>query len=223
MKDPLDAADAPPHAGPIEALGIVLLCFGWFIVGSLQSLAAWQAGAGRGRAFSDGSLAGLLVIELVLAAAAMAVLRARGYPLQALCPRPSWSGAFSGAGLYLGASLLITLVLPLVPHPADTPIGKMMAGAHVSLSTLIPVALVNGTYEEMFLLAYLMRGLRRYGASTALGIALLVRLLYHMYQGPVGALAVVLYGAVVGVYYQRTGRLFPAVLAHVIADAAAFI
>jgi membrane protease YdiL (CAAX protease family) len=223
MKEPLDAAQATPHAAPFEALCMVLLCFGWFIVGSLQSLAAWQAGAGSGRGFNDSSFAALLVTELVLATAAMAVLRMRGYPLHALYPRPSWSGALSGAGLYLGTTVLITIVLPLVPHPADTPLADMVAKAHVSLSTLLPIAVVNGTYEEVFLLAYLMRGLRRYGTSTALGIALLVRLLYHMYQGPVGALSVVLYGAVVGVYYQRTGRLFPVVLAHVIADTAAFL
>jgi membrane protease YdiL (CAAX protease family) len=219
---PRDAVAAAPHAAPFEALGMVLLCFGWFIVVSLSSVAAWRPGA-AGQAFSDGAFIGLIVFELVLAAAAIAVLQLRGYPLQALYPRPSWSGALIGIGLYLGARVAIALVMPLVPHPAGTPIAEMVAEAQVSLSTLVPLAIVNGTYEEVFLLAYLMRGLRRYGASTALGIMLLVRLLYHAYQGPLGALSVVLYGAVVGVYYQRTGRLFPAVASHVIADAAAFI
>jgi membrane protease YdiL (CAAX protease family) len=222
MNKPLDTAGAPPHATPFEAIGMVLLCFGWFIVASLQSLAAWQAGAGSGRGFDDSSLTGLLLVELVLATAAMAVLQARGYPLQALYPRPSWSGALSAAGLYMGAGVLVNIVLRLVPHPAGAPLADLVAKAHLSLTTIISVAVVNGIYEEVFLLGYLMRGLRRYGASTALGVMLLVRLLYHMYQGPVGALAVVLYGAVVGLYYQRTGRLFPVVLSHVIADAVAF-
>jgi membrane protease YdiL (CAAX protease family) len=220
---PSSSLPAAPHAAPIEALGMVLLCFGWFIVSSLTSLAAWRPGSGGGRVFSDSAFTGLMAVELVLAAAAMAVLQARGYPLRSLYPRPSWSGALIGAGLFLGARIAIALVLPLVPHPAETPLEDIVASAHVSLPVLIPLAIVNGVYEEVFLLGYLTRGLRRYGASTALGIMLLVRLLYHMYQGPVGALNVVLYGAVVGVYYQRTGRLFPAVASHVIADTVAFL
>jgi membrane protease YdiL (CAAX protease family) len=201
---------------------MVLLCFGWFIIASLSSLAVWRPGVGE-RSFSDNSMGAVLATELVLGLAAVAVLQARGYPLRTLAPRPSWSGLLIGAGLFIGGRILISLVLPLAPHPAETPIEEMAAGAHVSLSTLIPVAIVNGTYEEVFLLGYLGRGLRRYGASTVVGIVLLVRLLYHTYQGPLGALAVGLYGLVVGVYFQWSGRLFPVVAAHIIADIAAFL
>jgi membrane protease YdiL (CAAX protease family) len=219
---PRDAAAVAPHARPFEALGMVLLCFGWFIVASLSALQNWRPGSG-GHAFTDNSFIAMIVLELVLAATAIAVLQARGYPLRTLYPQPSWSGALIGVGLVSGARAVIMLVIPLVPHPAGMPIEEMTANAHVSLATLVPLSIVNGAYEEVFLLAYLMRGLRRYGASTALGIMLLVRLLYHAYQGPLGALSVGLYGAVVGVYYQRTGRLFPAVASHVMLDVAAFL
>ncbi len=212
------AADAPPHATPLEALGMVMLCFGWFIVSSLQSVTAWKAGA-RTQGFSDNMLGAIVVTELIFGAVAVAVLQARRYPLWMLAPRPSWSGALIGTGLYLGATLLATLAMKLVPQQAGLPIAEMAAHAQVSLPTILLLSIVNGAYEEIFLLGYLMRGLRRYGASTALGITLLVRLLYHMYQGPVGALGVLLFGAVIGVYYQRTGRLFPVVAAHVMADA----
>lgn len=218
MNKPSGTVNVPPHSAPLEALGIVVLCFGWFIVSSLQSLAAWQAGASA-RVFSDHTLASVVVTELIFGAVAIAVLQARGYPLRALYPRPSWSGAFLGAGLYLGATALARLAMELAPHPARMPVEEMAAQAQVSLPVIMLVSVVNGAYEEVFLLGYLMRGLRRYGASTALGITLLVRLLYHMYQGPVGALGVTLFGAVIGIYYQRTGRLFPVVASHVIADA----
>jgi membrane protease YdiL (CAAX protease family) len=211
------AADAPPHATPLEALGMVLLCFGWFIVASLQSVAAWKPGASA-QGFSDNMLAGVLGTELVFGAVAVAVLQARRYPLRTLYPQPSWSGALAGAALYLVATTLATLAMKLAPQPAGMPITEMAAQAHVTLPMVTLLSIVNGAYEEVFLLGYLMRGLRRYGASTALGITLLVRLLYHMYQGPVGALGVLLFGAVIGVYYLRTGRLFPVVASHVIAD-----
>jgi membrane protease YdiL (CAAX protease family) len=202
---------------------MVLLCFGWFMVSSLQALHALVAWRGGGvvsvRAFNDSVLGALVITEIVFAATALAVLQARGYPLKSLCPKPSWSGVLVAAGLYAGSMVLVNLVSRVVPHPDGLPLAEMVARAHVSLPAVALVAIVNGVYEEVFLLGYLMRGLRRYGASTALGITLLVRLIYHMYQGPVGALAVLLFGAVVGLYFQRTGRLFPAVAAHVIADA----
>jgi membrane protease YdiL (CAAX protease family) len=220
MNKPIGTVDVPPHSAPLEALGMVMLCFGWFIISSQVSLAAWQAG-GSARGFSDNTLASVVVIELIFGAVAIAVLQARGYPLRTLYPQPSWSGVFLGAGLYLGATALARLAMELAPHPAGMPIDEMAAQAQVSLPVIMLVSIVNGAYEEVFLLGYLMRGLRRYGASTALGITLLVRLLYHTYQGPVGALGVMLFGAVIGLYYQRSGRLFPVVAAHVIADAVA--
>jgi membrane protease YdiL (CAAX protease family) len=220
MNKPRATADVLPHSAPLEALGMVVLCFGWFIVSSLASVAAWQSGASA-RGFSDNILVSLVLTELIFGAVAIAVLQARGYPLRTLYPQPSWSGALIGAGLYLGATALAALAMTLAPHPAGLPIEEMAVRAQVSLPVVLLLSIVNGTYEEVFLLGYLMRGLRRYGASTALGITVLVRLLYHMYQGPVGALGVTLFGAVIAIYYQHTGRLFPAVASHVIADAIA--
>jgi membrane protease YdiL (CAAX protease family) len=210
--------NAPPHSAPLEALGMVVLCFGWFIIASLQLTGTWQAGASA-RGFNDSMLASVLLTELIFGAVAIAVLQARGYPLRTLYPQPSWYGAFLGAGLYLVATALATLAMQLAPHPAGMPVEEMAAHAQVSLPVVLLVSIVNGAYEEVFLLGYLIRGLRRYGASTALGITLLVRLLCHTYQGPVGALEVTLFGAVAGIYYQRSGRLFPVVAAHIIADA----
>lgn len=220
--------DPLPHATSIEALGIVAICFGWFIAASLQSTMAWMSGGDVGsaindNAFNDGRLLALVVVELILGAVAVAVLAARRYPLRTLIPRPSWSGTLAGTGLYLCVLLLLAIVTPLVPHLPGTPVERMLANAHVSHSTAVMLALVNGTYEEVFLLGYLMRGLRRHGASTAIGAMVLVRLLYHMYQGPLGALSVTMFGIVLGVWYRRTGQLFPAVAAHVIGDVLPFL
>jgi membrane protease YdiL (CAAX protease family) len=221
MNKPIGTVDVPPHSALPEAFGMVMLCFGWFMISSQASLAAWQAG-GTARGFSDNILGSVMVTELIFGAVAIAVLQARGYPLRTLYPQPSWSGALLGAGLYLGATAVSALAMLLEPHPAGMPVAEMAARTQVSLPAIMLVSVVNGAYEEVFLLGYLMRGLRRYGASTALGITLLVRLLYHTYQGPVGALGVMLFGAVIGLYYQRSGRLFPVVTAHVITDAIGF-
>jgi membrane protease YdiL (CAAX protease family) len=68
------------------------------------------------------------------------------------------------------------------------------------------------------LLGYLMRGFAEAGASFALGLSVLVRLLYHLYQGPLGAVSVVVCGLVLGAAYWRTRRLWPVALAHALID-----
>lgn len=163
------------------------------------------------------------MLELILGATALAVLWARRYPLHTLLPRPSWRGALVAVGLYLCAVALSKAGWMLVPPQAGYPLAEMVERTNVSWSSVIPASLVNGTYEEVVLMAYLLRGLRRFGASTAVGITVLVRMLYHMYQGPGGVLSVALCGIVFGVYYQRKGQLFPVVLAHIVADMAAFL
>jgi membrane protease YdiL (CAAX protease family) len=154
---------------------------------------------------------------------AFVLLWGRGYPLQMLYPQPSWRGALAGVVLCGCVVLADNLVVVLLPQYATTPIAEILASTTVSWSSTIPLAVVNGTYEEIFLLGYLMRGLRRYGASTSLGIALVVRMLYHTYQGPVGVVSVMTVGLIFGLYFQRKGQLFPVVLAHIALDLMPFL
>lgn len=220
---PRPDAQAVPHAHPFEAIGIVVICFGAFMLSSLQVVVAKGNGTASTTGFSNAGFDAMLVFELILAATAVAVLWSRRYPVQTLWPQASWRGALTALGLYLAVVLLCRVGWILVPPQAGYPLADIMENTSVSWSSVIPVAIVNGTYEEVFLMGYLMRGLRRFGGSTAIGITVLVRMLYHIYQGPGGVLAVTLCGIVFGVYYQRRGQLFPVVLAHVIADMAAFL
>jgi membrane protease YdiL (CAAX protease family) len=86
------------------------------------------------------------------------------------------------------------------------------------MPTLVAVSIVNGAFEEVFLLGFLLRGLRAYGLSVAIGSSLLIRMLYHVYQGPIGVLSVLGFGVVLSLYYIRGGSLFSVVFAHVLAD-----
>ena len=55
------------------------------------------------------------------------------------------------------------------------------------------------------------------------GVVLLVRVLCHLYQGPVGASAMLAYGGVEGLYYARWRNAWPAVFAHIIWDIVPFL
>jgi membrane protease YdiL (CAAX protease family) len=206
-----------PHTAYGEALVVVALCFGFFILSS--TIMVFSPGAGSG-AFSDNSLLSIVVLELILAACALGVLSVRGYPLATLLPRASWTGVVVGTVLYLLVALADTTLGWFASDRMLQPVQQMLEGQR-SVLVLLLLSVVNGVYEEVFLLAFLQRGLRRLGGSNALGIALLVRMLYHTYQGPLGLLAVAIFGLLAGYYYLRSGRLFPVIVAHIVADVSA--
>lgn len=216
MKQP----SAQPTATPLEALGIVTLCFGWFIIGSL-----WSVSAGfRDAAFDDASLFGIVAFELFVGPIALLILRSRGYSVRDLLPVPSLKGCGVGALLYLVAVLASLIAVSLLADGAATqPIERMMQTARPSMAMVLALSVVNGLYEEVFLLGYLQKGLRHHGASFALGVSVLVRVLYHLYQGPNGALSLAVVGIVFGVFYLRTGWLWPVVFAHMLADTLPFL
>ena len=210
-------------ANPLEALAVIAICFGWFIAVSISTVAA---GFPPGSAtFDDSSLIELIAIELVLGALALALLRARGHSIARLLPTPTWRGCLAGAGILFVAMAVWTLIAGLFPADelARQPIAVETASRKaVSVSLVIALSMVNGLYEETFLAGYLIRQLRSAGPSLAIGISVLVRVLYHLYQGPLGAVSVLVFGLVVSAFYWRSGRLWPIVFAHTLADAIAF-
>jgi membrane protease YdiL (CAAX protease family) len=208
------AAGRPSYA---EAAIVVAISFGWFI---LQSVLAVANGFPTSATFSDASLGSLAAVELLFGAFALWFLRARGYSLAALLPSPDWRGVLEGAVLCALAILACNLALALFPSQTDAvqPIAQIVANARASAAVVLAVSMLNGVYEETFLLGYLMRGFAEAGASFALGLSVLVRLLYHLYQGPLGAVSVVVCGLVLGAAYWRTRRLWPVALAHALID-----
>lgn len=205
---------------PAEAIGIVALCFGWFILGSAYAVSAGF----QGGVFSESGMLELVLVELVLGAAALRILRFRGFDIAALYPHPSWAGVGLGVLVAICAGLAGTAAMaPFNYSRYAEPLERLMGGSPIGVGTLVLVGLVNGTYEEIFLLGFLLRGLRGYGLSVAIGVAVLVRVLYHLYQGPLGAMYVGAFGLVLSLYFAASGRLFPVVFAHALWDIIPFL
>lgn len=199
----------------VEAAVVTAICFGLWI---LLSVDAVLSGFPT-EPYTDDGFHWMIGVELALSVVALRFLAARGYAVSALYPTPTLMG--SGVGLILfvaawGGGWLATA--PWVSIVSSQPVAAMVLNSQVSLSSLIAVAMVNGTFEEVFLLGFLTRGLRGYGLSVALGVPLLIRALCHMYQGPLGVLWVMGFGLVLALYYVRWGQLWPPVLAHILWD-----
>lgn len=89
---------------------------------------------------------------------------------------------------------------------------------------LILSAIANSGAEEVLVVAYLISRLRVLGWSenSSLLASSLLRGSYHLYQGFGGGVGNVIMGLVFGRYWQRTGRLWPLVIAHALIDVVAF-
>lgn len=203
-----------------EAAVVTTICFGSMIAASVGAM----LNGFPERPFSDPETLSTLALELAVGAGGLLYLRWRNFDLPSLVPRPDLPGVAVGIGLFVfGCVASVLLTAPFAHAYADEPIYRMVAASTLSLPVIVTFAVVNGAFEEIFLLGVLARGLRSYGLSLAVGLPLLVRLAYHLYQGPVGALSVTAFGIVLTAYYVRFGRLWPPVFAHVLADIVPFL
>ncbi len=93
------------------------------------------------------------------------------------------------------------------------------------LPVLVLWAIANSAAEEILVVAYLISRLRRLGWSenSSLLASALLRGSYHLYQGLGGGLGNIVMGLIFGRYWQRTGKLWPLVIAHALIDAVAFV
>lgn len=204
---------------PAEAAVIVVICFGMFIVLSVRAVLAGFPST----PFTDAGLIWLVGTELVLATAALLFLRARGFAVGTLLPEPTVRGLLLGIGLFFAAWVAgILVTAPFLHGAPEQPYQGMITEARLSGPTIVLFAMVNGTFEEIFLLGVLVRGLRGFGLSVAVAVPLLVRVLYHLYQGPVGTLWVLAFGLVFTASYLRTATLWPPVFAHILWDIVPF-
>jgi membrane protease YdiL (CAAX protease family) len=217
MTDPTEPSTSARAPAPLEAAAVVILCFGWFI---LLSLSAVGADFPAGQGFSDAALLEMIVVECVLASLAFGFLRFRGHSVGALLPRPTWRGGLVGLMLFVATMLAWQLVQQFFDARTfeAQPISEIMSQTHVSLVMALALSIVNGLYEEVFLTGYLIEAFRGYGGSIAVGIPTLVRLLYHLYQGPIGAVSVLVFGVMMSLFYWRTKWLWPVAFAHILAD-----
>lgn len=213
----------PTHLRTTLSLGeaglVSLICFGLPVALSLRSAAqGFPVGV-----FNDTGMLWLCMCEVSATVAALTYLRMRQHDLRPLQPRPSLMQSIEG--LVLGFLAWVAAALatqPFIDGPGVAHLQQMMSGSQLSGAVVVLTAMINGTFEEVFLLGVLTRGLRGFGLSVAIGLPLLLRASYHLYQGPVGMLSILMIGLVLALGYVRNGRLWPPVFAHMLWDVLPF-
>jgi membrane protease YdiL (CAAX protease family) len=90
---------------------------------------------------------------------------------------------------------------------------------------LLLQATQNGVLEEVVVVGYLLTRLRQLGWSNgqALGASAVLRGSYHLYQGLGGLVGNMVMGLIFAWWFQRTRRVLPLLVAHILLDTFAFV
>ena len=98
--------------------------------------------------------------------------------------------------------------LPVIPD------GRKIFG-HPAVAT-IPYILLTPFFEELIVRAYLMTEVSELTGSTALAVAasVIVQFSYHLYYGWMGAIMVSFLFLAFALYYARSRRALPVIIAH---------
>ncbi len=237
-QDPLagPAEPRPLPAGSVEgrgrrllALAIVLfVSFGHFIASS----AYYFIGSGATSATDLPQLKMRLVGGMIAEAGSLAVLwyvlSGQGRGWKNIGWDLHWTDIFRALILTFGATVAtyaIFLPVQVIVHAYSghylTP--KSMHGLlGVGISGLsIAFICVNAFFEEMIVRGYLMTEILELGGSGALAIVIsvAVQMSYHLYQGFTNGIVLVTIFTVFSIYFWKTRRLAPVVLAHLCVDA----
>jgi membrane protease YdiL (CAAX protease family) len=203
----------------VEFLVVVTWAFGLPIFASIMSLAA--PNEGRSPVFTNIELFAAIIFEVIQLGFLAWFLQIRGWTLEKFGLAFSWSGTAIGLALLAVTYALVVGVqyFAQVVFNYDTQGAIARApkfDADLSMQLLFMISVVNAIAEELFVTGYVITALQpRRGLWVAINASVVLRLLYHLYQGPIGVLTSVPMGLLYGYLYSRTRQLWPLIVAHV--------
>ena len=124
-----------------------------------------------------------------------------------------WFLAYLALGVAFGAVALF-----------EQKIAEPSIRVNLSDLVIISVSILNAVFEELLWLGYGVTALsRRIGLRRACIISVLLRTSVHVYEGPLAVVGVLPIGIVFTLYFARTRRVWPVIVAHALQDAFAFV
>ncbi len=125
---------------------------------------------------------------------------------------------------YIFGSMVVHVVhYAIYGSLATSPTGKDFF-AHPGVAVL-PFAFLNPFFEELIVRAYLMTEVLDLTGSSllAVGLSVAVQFSYHLYYGWAGAIALSFQFLILALYYARSRRALPIIVAHGFFDISALI
>ena len=198
--------DAPR---PVEFVVVILIAFGLFTYWAFMLF--FQPP--ENDAVTNQELVVLFMYELVAFGVIACFLRIRGWQLRKFYTRITWK--LTGVGILLATVItLYGIGVGLVGEQAGWSNEPEAEAVSVSLPIAVIFSVANGIYEESLVVGYVIGVLRWCGCGVAIMVSTMIRVAYHVYQGPDALLIILPIGVLLGYVFYRSRRLWPLVLAH---------
>jgi uncharacterized protein len=214
----------------IEFLLVIGLAFGWAIFTSVASFLSAPSAVdapSEGGTFGQGHLYGIVILELILLPMVASVLYARGWRLRDF---PIGIGkAMTGLGVFLFCSawllnIIIGIALQLIFSAGAEGAQAYRPANPPDFVAVYIVSIVNPVFEELIVVGYVLAALaRRFGLTAAVNASVVIRCLYHLYQGVAALPFHLAYGLLQAYCYARVGRLWPLIVSHALLDFVALL
>lgn len=222
---PVPAISSDRRLRIIELVLVSVVAFGGSILASAFYLLGWNASGSIG-----GSLtwANGIVHELGCLGLVWYVLARRSRTFADLGFMPAGIDVLWSILLFIGGTVSVSLVhygiramglTSVSESAASARVGQILFGGGVSAVTIL-FQFVNPFFEELIVRGYVMTEVKHLtqSASKAVLFSTLLQMSYHFYQGAPLAFSEGAMFALFSVYYAKTNRLTPIILAHLYLD-----
>jgi len=113
-------------------------------------------------------------------------------------------------------------VLELTNVIDDSTIKHVQYGLETNWISISLIIIINSIYEEIILIGYFFKRLEKYHPALIIGLSLIIRELYHTYQGWISLIVIIPTGLVFGFYYYKHKKIWPVIIAHGFSNLIAF-
>jgi membrane protease YdiL (CAAX protease family) len=152
----------------------------------------------------------------------------RGWTIKRVGLTPRWIDTLIGVGLAIGAYAIYAVLWMVATEAGMRPAylngASSLIGGHFALPTVVTVSFLNPLFEELFVCGYLITVAKESGhLARGVNASIAIRLGYHLYQGGAGVVGILPLGLIFALWYSRTNRLWPVVVAHGLTDFVALV
>ncbi len=202
----------PSHWEPVV---LVIISLGYFIYTSYSLVLDIPATATY--TFTNSDALFLIIYEICALCFVGWFLKVRGYQLYDFGWEITWILTGAGFLLFFVDYTVYMIVAPVLEEILK--ISKFYVHSdyyhEATLTFTLAMIVINSTFEEFIVSAYLITVLtKHHGMMFAIGASVLVRLLYHTYQGPEITVHILPMGILFAFVYWKWKKLWPLIMAH---------
>lgn len=198
---------------------VIGLAFGYFILSSISQVFAPPGSA----PITENYLLFLIIYEPIILLAVFWFLKQRGWLFADFKLQPSLRT--TGYGILLAGCAYISYVAVwrivsfIAPGLLKVISQATLVSNNINFIYILAVSVINPLFEELLVVGYVVSALKQVkGVTVAVVISVVIRLLYHLYQGPLAVMSMIPLGMIFGYWYAKRGKLWSVIVAHVLFD-----